>query len=209
MQNFSFKLDPIIDKDYIYSNISQERIIEHYLGITPKKGLFKSPLRNDKTPTCSFYKNNKGDIIFNDFSGHFKGNCISIVMYKFNCSYSDALKIIANDFGLYSFNYIPKNEKLISYTENEFEIKKESKIQIELQDFSDYELSWWNSFGITYNTLKKFNVYSCKNIFLNDKYFSSSNKKNLIFGYYNGINNNLERWRIYFPNRYEFRFLSN
>ena len=142
MQNFSFKLDPIIDKSYIYDNISQERIIEHYLGISPKKGLFRSPLRNDKTPTCSFYKNNKGDIIFNDFSGHFKGNCISIVMYKFNCSYSDALKIIANDFGLQSFNYIPKNEKLISYTENEFDTKKESKIQIELQNFSDYELSW-------------------------------------------------------------------
>lgn len=43
--------------------------MEHYLGITPKKGLFRSPLRKDINATCSFYRNRKGDLIFKDWSG--------------------------------------------------------------------------------------------------------------------------------------------
>ena len=36
---------------------SEETYMEHYLGIPVKKGLFKSPLRKDNTPTCAFFNN--------------------------------------------------------------------------------------------------------------------------------------------------------
>ena len=39
----------------ILNKVSQEQLMEHYLGIPVKKGLFKSPLRRDKNPTCAFY----------------------------------------------------------------------------------------------------------------------------------------------------------
>src|SRR5574344_1479864 len=72
------RFDPIITKELILQNISQEAIMKHYLGVHIGKGLFRSPLRNDKKPTCAFYKNKSGDLIFKDFGGYFYGNCFSV-----------------------------------------------------------------------------------------------------------------------------------
>ena len=68
-----------------------------------------------------------------------------------------------------------------------------------MQDFSQKELEWWASYGITLPILKKFRVYSCKSIFLNGNYFASSNEESPIYGYYKGKKDGLELWRIYFP----------
>lgn len=63
-------LEPItVTKTLILNKVREETLMEHYLGIPVKKGLFKSPLRNDSKPTCSFYRNRKGDLIFKDFRG--------------------------------------------------------------------------------------------------------------------------------------------
>lgn len=56
--------EPKITKKYLLERQTQETYLEYYLGIPVKKGLFKSPLRNDNSPTCSFYRNASGDIIF-------------------------------------------------------------------------------------------------------------------------------------------------
>ena len=96
--NFEFEQD--ITKEFLLSKYSEETYMTHYLGIPVKKGLFKSPLRGDKTPTCSFFRNKSGELIFKDFSGAFYGNFINVVMTKYQCNYHKALKIIATDFGL-------------------------------------------------------------------------------------------------------------
>ena len=63
-------LEPIrVTKEMILKKVPQEQLMEHYLGIPVKKGLFKSPLRKDNHATCAFYWNKNGDLIFKDFSG--------------------------------------------------------------------------------------------------------------------------------------------
>lgn len=66
-----FVLEPItITKELILKRVSEETLMEHYLGVPIKKGLLKSPLRNDNKPTCAFYRSKKsGRLIFKDFSG--------------------------------------------------------------------------------------------------------------------------------------------
>ena len=204
--------EPKITKDYLLERASQETYLEYYLGIPVKKGLYKSPLRKDDKPTCSFYRNRSGDIIFKDFSGQFSGNFISVVMYKYSCSYYMALKIIANDFGYIKHKKLTRNTKPIVISNNTFKDDKGAKIQIEAKDFSLKELLWWKQYGITEKILKKFRVFSCKTVFLNDKIFTKSNLARPIFGYYRGKNSDdLELWRIYLPfhRSNEPRFLSN
>ena len=46
--------EPKITKKYLLERQTQETYLEYYLGIPVKKRLFKSPLRNDNSPTCSF-----------------------------------------------------------------------------------------------------------------------------------------------------------
>lgn len=204
----NFELEPEITKNYLLSKYSEETYMEHYLGIPVKKGLFKSPLRSDNTPTCSFYRNKSGDLIFKDFRGDFYGNFINVVMYKYNCSYYKALRIIAQDFGFVKSNSTTKTKPIV-VSENKFVDSGPSCIQIEMQEFTKAELEWWNDYGITHKILKKFNVYSCKSVFLNGSYFAASAKHNPIFGYYGGKQDNLELWRIYFPKRKNYRFITN
>lgn len=207
-----FEFKPDINKEYLLDRASQETYLEYYLGIPVKKGLFKSPLRDDNSPTCSFYKNVNGDIIFKDFSGHFSGNFINIVMYKYNCSYYKALRIIANDFGYIKHPKLDKNPKPIIQSPRSFKETGGAKIQVEIQEFTAEDMEFWENYGITEEILNKFRVFSCSTVFLNDRVFTHSNSKHPIYGYYRGKNDNkLELWRIYFPkNRSrEPRFLSN
>lgn len=199
-----------ITKDLLLKYHSQETYLEYYLGIPVQKGLSCNPLRDDHSATCSFYRNKAGEIIYKDFSGFCSVNFIGVVMLKYDVSYYKAMQIIANDFGIIKRPDLVKTEKPISDTTREFKDPGPCKIQVEIQTFSDDDLKWWKSFGIDEKTLKKFKVYSCKNVFLNGEYFTSSTPNQKIFGYYRGKDaNGLELWRIYFPGRSQYKFLSN
>ena len=158
--NLSF--EPKLSKELILSRFSEEQLMEYYLRIPVKKGLFRSPLRDDKNPTCSFFRNNKGTLLFKDFA---TGQCLdifSIVQQMFKCNYFEALKIIANDFGIIQNKSIKRNPGKINENPIKIEDKELSKIQVEIQDFTDLELKWWEKYGITKDILQKYQVYSCK-----------------------------------------------
>ena len=205
--NLSF--EPKLSKELILSRFSEEQLMEYYLSIPVKKGLFRSPLREDKRPTCSFFRNNKGTLMFKDFA---TGQCLdvfSIVQQTFRCNYFEALRIIANDFGIIQSKILQKNPGKINENPIKIEDKELSKIQVEIQDFTDLELKWWAKYGITPEILKKFNVYSCKHVFLNGNLLAKSQQHCPIFGYYGKKYHGLELWKIYFPKRTNYRFIGN
>ena len=207
--NLDFTFEPKITKSYLLSHYSEETYMDYYLGIKVAKGLFCSPLRRDNTPTCSFYKNKSGELIFKDFNGSFYGNFISVVMEKYHVSYYKALQIIAEDFNLSKRHTDKVAVNPIKPSTTVFKDTGPADVRVEIKDFTQEELNWWNSYGITLDILKKFNVYSCKNIFLNGELFKTIYKDNFMFGYYGGKKDNLELWRIYFPKQSNYRFLTN
>lgn len=207
--NLDFTFEPKITKSYLLSQYSEETYMEYYLGIKVAKGLFCSPLRRDNTPTCSFYKNKSGELIFKDFNGSFYGNFISVVMEKYHVSYYKALQIIAEDFNLSKRHTDKVAVNPIKPSTTVFKDTGPADVKVEIKDFTQEELNWWGSYGITLDILKKFNVYSCKNIFLNGELFKTIYKDNFMFGYYGGKKDNLELWRIYFPKQSNYRFLTN
>lgn len=202
------EIPPSITKEYLLSRNSEETYMSTYLGVPVKKGLIVSPLRNDHRPTASFYRNKKGDLIFHDFGTGFHGNFIGVVMYLNSCSYRKAMSIIAEDFG-----YIKKHTERapikIKTSIETIKEKAETLIQVEPQPFSLLELNWWESYGITQSTLNKFRIVSCKSVFLNGHYMTSSSETNPIYGYYFGKRNNTELWKIYFPKKKVYRFIGN
>ena len=205
--NFSFQ--PKITKELILSRFSEEQLMEYYLHLPVKKGLFRSPLRRDKQPTCSFYRNKSGTLIFKDFATGQHLNIFDVVQSIFRCDYFESLRIIANDFGIVRDNTLHKNPGKINLNPIKIKDKEISKIQIEVQEFTDGELKWWGKYGISKDILKRFNVYSCKHVFLNDQLFAESQQHCPIFGYYGKKYQGLELWRCYFPKRTSFRFITN
>lgn len=140
-----FVLEPTeITKELILKKVPEENIMEFYLGVPVKKGLFRSPLRHDRTPTVSFYRSHKtGRLIYKDFGyPDHVGDFVSVVMYKFNCSYYQALQIIANDFGIITKKNLIKNKPKMEFTNTRFEETGDAVIQVEIKDFTDKELKW-------------------------------------------------------------------
>lgn len=202
-----FQIQPLkITKEFILDNITEETLMEYYLGIPVKKGLFKSPLRVDNNPTCSFVRNSRGTLMFKDFNGSFYGDVFEVVMYKYRVSFVEALNIIAEDFGL--SNSVVTNKNVFTSNKTFKHSVESSKIEIEVQPFKESELNWWKQFNISESILNKYQVFSCKTVFLNDKYLTSSSDKDFIFAYYRRIKDK-DYFRVYFPMRKKFRFLSN
>lgn len=211
--NIDFTIKPKVTKDLILSRFSEEQIMEYYLHVPIKKGLFRSPIRKDNRPTCSFFRNSKGELIFKDFGTGQYLNCFEVVKTIYNCDYFTALNIIANDFNIVHSSIFQKNPGKINSNFTKLETKETAKIQVEIQDFTDLELKWWGKYGITPEILKHFNVYSCKHVFLNGQLVAKSQQHCPIFGYYGGkIQENgkkTELWKCYFPLRKSYRFLGN
>lgn len=208
-----FQFKPRLSKELILSKYSEEQIMSFYLKVPIKKGLFRSPLRVDKEPTCSIYRNSSGTLLFKDFATGQCLNCFGIVREMFNCSYIEALKIIANDFNIIKDTSIPQNIGKINTNLNKIKGNEIANIQVEIQDFTPYEIKWWKKYGITLELLKKYKVFSCKYVFLNGKIIAKSSQSCPIFGYYGGtIKRNkkkIELWRCYFPKRESYRFITN
>lgn len=201
-----FSMEPKITREFLLSRANQETYMSHYLGIPVKKGLYTNPLRNDTHVTCSFFTGKSGTLYFKDFA---TGECLSfenVVMKKYDCDYHQALKIIATDFGYIKGNTaIPATIK----AQPKFVDNISTIIQVQIKKYTDAELKWWLSYGITEPILNKFKVYSCNTIFLNGNICAQSAQHCPIYGYYFGKKENIEQWRIYFPKRKDFRFLGN
>ena len=202
-------LQPNITKEFILSKINQESIMKFYTGndVTSKK-LVTSCLRNDNHVTVGFYKS-KSDILYmHDFATNEHLDCWNLVMKLYHVDYYEALKIIAQDFNLIESSnkknkVIPEHVEPIKETET-------SRIQVQIKDFTNEELEWWSKFGITKKLLKKYKVFSIQYVFLNGLLKFTSTSNNPIYGYYFGKDKNgIEKWKIYFPMRKEFRFLNN
>lgn len=198
-----------LTKDFILSKIKEEEIWSHY-GIPITKGLFCSKIRSDKNPTCSLYRNKTGRLIMKDFGTNWSGDCFAYVSELFNSSFYETLVIIANDFNLIKTD-IKKNKPKLEYSGEKIELNSTAIIQVEIRPFQQYELDWWAKYGITEKTLKKYKVFSCKNVWLNGNIFHLEKDNQLVFGYYGGTKDGIELWRIYFAQRRnkQYKFISN
>lgn len=204
---FDFTIGTKLSATFILSKVSEETIFSFYTGEPVDKRLKVSKLRSDNKPTCGYYRGKY--LYLRDFATNDNFNCFEYVMRKYCCNYHTALRIIANDFGLICDKTIPKNKGKINKDAPVFKDTGPALIQIEMKDFSKSELEWWNDYGITSKILKKYHVFSCKNVFLNSNVLASSSDHNPIYGYYGGKKDGVELWRIYFPKRKSYRFISN
>jgi hypothetical protein len=153
-----------VSKQYILSQVTQESIFEFYFGQKidlAKK--YKSPLREDKTPGCSFFYGQSGDLLFFDSQ---EGNCdcFRFIMLKFRCSYYDAIIKIKMDFKLIkSANIKIINEEKEPYLKD---------IAIKRKQFTPRELEFWQlpDMVISEELLAAYGIFSISDLWFNGVY---------------------------------------
>lgn len=163
-----YKLDNEVTREYLLKNLSQEQIMEHYLGLpikTSKK--FSSPLRKDKDPSCALYYKN-GKLNFRDFGVNFTGDCFDVVMQKYGLQFWDALKLIAQDFNLTENTGTRVEKKEYPHLEEERNNDTPTEIRVKVRKWVNADKKYWfDRYGITRKVLDHFNVYPISVVWMN------------------------------------------
>jgi len=185
----------IITKEDILKHVSQESIFSFYMEEDIfETGVFNSPLREDKTPSFSlyFHKHHHDTLMWCDLATGESGDFIVLVQKMFKLSYYDSLMKIAYDFGLSTFD-VGTVKKLQSYTK--IISKKTIELGVKLRKWKIKDKKYWSQFGITKETLKRFNVYPISHIFFNDNCIKAAEYAYVYVEFKDGI----KSYKIYQP----------
>lgn len=147
--------DTPITLDYILSKVTEYDIYARYIGQFKIGFIYNSPFREDKNPSFGIFRSRKsGKLLFKDHGNGECGDVIKFVeLYTGLTNYNDILNRIVTDMS------ITNNTKLKSIKQYE---SKDAVIGVVRQDWTDVDKQYWSQFGITKETLTKFNVFSIK-----------------------------------------------
>lgn len=198
-----------LSSELILSKVSEYQIFAFYIPKLELNRAICSPLRNDDVPSFSvFYASGLDKLLFRDFATKEKGDCFVFVSKLFNINYYQALKKIAYDFGLLTGGMSVEKNKIIIPKTKDYKSGKEVHIGIKKQDYTYRDIQFWAQYGISINTLQRYNVFSCKFIFLNDHIIAVDNMKNPAYAYLEAKDGKYT-YKIYQPYDKEYRFISN
>ena len=189
----SIEDSPQITKEFILSKLSQIDIIEYYIKqrVDFEKAIC-SPLRKDNSPSFSFKQYTDGAIIGRDWALGENYDCFRIVQELYKCSFVEALKIISNDFKLLNTRTLKGNPVYINHSDTlETKIlpdrpatnKKAKIITIQPQAFTKTDVDYWGQYGIEIADLVKFDVSSCRYVWLNGDLIRQYSTNNPVYAY--------------------------
>lgn len=149
------KEDPIT-LDYILSRVTEYDIYARYIGQFKIGYIYNSPFREDKNPSFGIFRSRKtGKLLFKDHGNGLCGDVIRFVQeYTGITNYDKLLKQIVKDLNI-------KNNTVLKSTKA-YEKSEETVIGVVRQEFTNVDKAFWQQFGITLDTLKKYNVSSIK-----------------------------------------------
>lgn len=180
-----------LNKESILSLINQKDIIEYYLKDRINFcGAISSPFREDRHPSFSFKVYDNGTVLWQDWSNGERGDAFKFVMKLFNCNFAEALKIIDRDLNLNLTNGdLTMAEKMLlagAYKEKPISlyVKPKANLFVIPQGFTKADYKYWKQFGISIETLIKYDVVSAQYVYLDNKHILSYSRSKPMFAYY-------------------------
>jgi hypothetical protein len=154
----------------LYSKITDFEIFQHYLGKNfAIHTRINSPLREDNNPSFSLYLNKNNELRFKDFKTGEGGSAVEFIKIKYTCDTVNAVYHIDNDLNLGLFNKnLPKNTTTlptIFYKE-----RPKYSIKISKINWTKKLYEYWQQFGISFNTLKFYDVIPINCFWIGIKY---------------------------------------
>lgn len=139
--------------------LSDAEIAWYYLGISKLPILINSPLREDNNPSFGLFSPN-GKIYFKDFATGEKGSLKKLLMLLWHCSYQGVNKKLYNDLVLPFEKHINNLQCSISKSSHKkYLTNNKYTLKCKIRDWEDYDIEYWNSYGISLEWLKFADVY--------------------------------------------------
>lgn len=153
------KGSPSVSLEDIQRKYTDFDIAHRYLGITCVPEVIVSPLRQDRNPSLSIFESHSspGTLMFRDFGTGEHGNLYTLLMKLWNVSYHKMLARILDD--------MPESVEL---KRNRIKVYRKSvkKVEVKVREWRQYDLDWWQSFGISLPWLKFGDIYPISHIII-------------------------------------------
>ena len=186
-----------LNTDNILKFVNDEDIFRKYINHDFKIGeVFSAEYRDDKKPSFGIYWNNHTNkLMYKDLSKKYGGDCFSYVQLIYKCDFWKSLEIINSDFKLGLGGKKLEISPNIHYEKKEY-VKEKRKISIIKQNYTEIDIEYWGEYGISIETLKKYNVFSCRSYSVNNEIKRIYVKDYPIYAYYFPRTGN---YKIYIP----------
>jgi hypothetical protein len=173
-------VSPIISIDEIYSHISEydifKRYCPHFKEIDKP---FLSEFYNDKNAACRIYQSKSNRLYYKDYGNGDNFGCFEYIMFKYSCSFKEAINIVANDFNL--FRGIATSSTILLGKEKEIKVVKprfKSSITIHTRNWDLIDYEYWGKYGIDFGLLESYDVFPVKYVYLHKQ------DKTIVFNHY-------------------------
>lgn len=170
-----------------------------------------SPLRKETRPSFGFFIGESGEVCFKDhlLGG---GDCIKFVQMLFGLTYFEALSKVAVDFELDGDFICKKMEKSnTEYVRSDYPSREEIlskvtplKLGKNRRNWQAHDILYWQQFGISVETLEKFNVEAISFIHMNSKIFTADKHAYCFIEYKDGK----ETYKFYQPYSKDFKWIN-
>jgi hypothetical protein len=195
-----------VSLDDILSKVTEADILSYYLGIAEIPTITNSPLREDRRPSFGLYSIDGKRIYYVDLSTRDRGGVFDLLGHMWNCSYKEVLLRINEDIPKFS-----RGANIKSYTpcivRDANTYNKSIDLQCKIREWREYDIEYWNSYGVTLDWLKYAEVYPIshkivlkdghKYVFNADKYayaYVERKEKKITLKIYQPFNNAGYKW---------------
>lgn len=140
----------------VLGRVSEADILSYYFSITEIPCVINSPLREDKTPSFGLHTSDGRRIHWIDYATHDRGGTFDLLMKMWNCTYTECLNRVYNEMIKRSIISIKPTLCNVHITH---EYNTNVELQCKIRDWKDYDIAYWESYGITLPWLKWAEVY--------------------------------------------------
>lgn len=175
---------------------SDEQIFEFYMGKSIEYGVqMLSPFRQEKKPSCHFFKDRTGKTLFVDFGEKKSFSAIDYVMRLYHLDFSSAVNRITADMkGAKVAERVDIGEESSSEPKSYFSTKTISVLTAEMDE---KDLEYWQEHGISPETLQKFGIFRADRAWVDDKLIYRHSTYDPCYAYLLGK----LQYKLYYPFR--------
>ena len=140
--------------------LSDRDIIGRYIGVHDFPCKIQSPLREDDNRPSFSLQERDGSVFWKDFGTGESGSAVGLMAKLWGVTYSEALLKIKLD----TESRIPRVSLLHRYN-GKVQLTRNSTIKVKTREWKDWDIEFWNSFGIPVSVCTWCNVYPISHAF--------------------------------------------
>lgn len=146
-----------ITLEELRQHVSDSDILARYLNVSKVPCIIHSPLREDANPSFGFYSKDGVTIKWVDFGTKEGGSIYDLLSRLWKCSFKEVLNRVNDDFKKQNIQH---NTNTLEITNHHFITKSSTTtIRCKSREWKDYDIEYWESYGISIAWLKYAEVY--------------------------------------------------